>query len=238
MNTVQLERRRLVPRRRADRWHRVSDRFGIVLVLLLATFVLLACGFESKWVRVAVVALQSATLLSVLAAARVSERVQRRAWVLCVCGALLATIGTIVSGQTTATSVAISILNGALVAVAPYVIATAIMRRRVIDARTAAGALCIYIFIGLTWAFVDIVIDALSDHGFFAQTAHATTADFLYFSFVTLTTVGYGDLSAATSVGRAFSVLEALLGQLYLVTVVAVIISKLGTHAEDTDDLA
>jgi hypothetical protein len=238
MDTVRLERRRLLPRRRADRWRAVSDRFGVVLVLLLATFVLLACGFRSPWVRVAVVALQGATLLAVLAAARVSERVQRRAWILCTCGALLATLGTLVSGRTTATSVAISILNGALVAVAPYVIATAIFKRKVIDVRTAAGALCIYLMIGFTWAFADIVIDALSVHGFFAQTAHATTSDFLYFSFVTLTTVGYGDLSAATSVGRAISVLEALLGQLYLVTVVAVIISKLGTHAEGTDDLA
>ena len=52
----------------------------------------------------------------------------------------------------------------------------------------------------------------------------ATTADYLYFSFVTITTVGYGDFTAASGLGRALASLEALLGQVYLVTVVATIV--------------
>jgi len=53
-------------------------------------------------------------------------------------------------------------------------------------------------------------------------------ADFLYYSFVTLTTVGYGDVTAATNLGRMLSVIEALVGQLYLVIVVALIVSNIG----------
>ena len=60
------------------------------------------------------------------------------------------------------------------------------------------------------------------------RTASDSTADFLYFSYVTLTTVGYGDLTAAGGFGRAVAVLEALLGQVYLVTVVALLVSNLG----------
>ena len=53
-----------------------------------------------------------------------------------------------------------------------------------------------------------------------------TPNDFLYFSLATLTTTGYGDLSAATELGRAMAVTEALIGQMYLVTVLAVIVSN------------
>ncbi|HEX3262045.1 MAG TPA: potassium channel family protein [Solirubrobacterales bacterium] len=55
-----------------------------------------------------------------------------------------------------------------------------------------------------------------------------TTKNFLYFSFVTITTVGYGDLTAGTSLGRSIAIAEALTGQIYLVTVVAAIVGVLG----------
>jgi uncharacterized membrane protein len=52
-------------------------------------------------------------------------------------------------------------------------------------------------------------------------------ADFLYYSFASLTTTGFGDITAATSFGRSVGITEALVGQIYLVTVVAVIVSNL-----------
>jgi hypothetical protein len=55
-----------------------------------------------------------------------------------------------------------------------------------------------------------------------------TTKNFLYFSFVTITTVGYGDLTAGTSLGCSIAIAEALTGQIYLVTVVAAIVGVLG----------
>ena len=63
------------------------------------------------------------------------------------------------------------------------------------------------------------------------QTAHATAPDFLYFSFITQTTVGYGDFTASGDLGRALAVLEALGGQLYLVTIIAVLVSRLSARA-------
>ena len=64
---------------------------------------------------------------------------------------------------------------------------------------------------------------------FFVQTSHATLPNFLYFSFITQTTVGYGDFTAAGNLGRALASLEALVGQLYLVTVVAVLVSRMAS---------
>ena len=76
-------------------------------------------------------------------------------------------------------------------------------------------------------------MSALGGAQFFVQTAKPTSADDLYFSFITLTTVGYGDLTAATSLGRSIAVLEALVGQIYLVTIVSVLVSRLGRSRAD-----
>ena len=74
------------------------------------------------------------------------------------------------------------------------------------------------------------MIDRVSG-SFFAQDVPATVSRCLYFSFTTLTTVGYGDLTAASNLGHTLSVAEALAGQIYLVTVVSVIVANLGRRA-------
>lgn len=84
-----------------------------------------------------------------------------------------------------------------------------------------------YLLVGLMFAFVYVAIQNLGGGPFFASGAAATSPRSLYFSFVTLTTVGYGDFTARTNLGHTLSVTEALLGQIYLVTVVAVIVSHL-----------
>jgi hypothetical protein len=69
---------------------------------------------------------------------------------------------------------------------------------------------------------------AVLGHGsFFAQGTDGTRPVRLYFSYVTLATLGYGDYTPAGNLGRSFAVLEALLGQLYLVTVVALVVTRL-----------
>ena len=88
------------------------------------------------------------------------------------------------------------------------------------------GVLCLYLLIGLLFAVIYAVIQQVGTTDFFT-TKHAGRDDFLYFSYATLTTVGYGDLVAASNLGRSLAITEALLGQIYLVTVVALIVSRL-----------
>ena len=129
------------------------------------------------------------------------------------------------------------LLNILLVATVPVVIARSLWRRRLIDVKTVLGAVCIYVLLGMMFAFVYAAINGSTQGSFFVQTAHATTPDFLYFSFVTQTTVGYGDFTAAGDLGRALAVLEALTGQLYLVTIIAVLVSRLsGRNMTTTPD--
>jgi hypothetical protein len=206
--------------------HLPAYRFGIVLGLLFLTFIFMASGPTGDWVPLVAVVLQGATLLAALAAAGAPRRLWRIAIVVVVV-AFISGITVWVSGVDSGGGT-LFILNVLLVAGAPVVIATALVRRGVIDIQTVLGALCIYVLLGMLWAFAFGAIGAIDTQPFFAEQSTSSVADFLYFSFVTLTTTGYGDLTAAGGLGRAVSVIEALLGQLYLVTIVAVIVSRMG----------
>jgi hypothetical protein len=102
------------------------------------------------------------------------------------------------------------------------------LQHRVVNLNTLAAALSAYLVIGLFFTSVYRFIDAVEGGGFFAQTADPQLGDFQYFSFVTLTTVGFGDLTAATSTGRATVIFEAVIAQVFLVTMVARVVSNLG----------
>jgi uncharacterized MnhB-related membrane protein len=86
--------------------------------------------------------------------------------------------------------------------------------------------------LGFLFAFLYAAIDANGSAPFFVQTDAPTIQTFLYYSFVTQTTVGYGDYTAAASLGRTLSTTQALLGQIYLVTVIAVVVSRMTTVRE------
>jgi voltage-gated potassium channel Kch len=98
------------------------------------------------------------------------------------------------------------------------------------------GVLCLYMLIGMLFGFVYGALDRFGGDPFFADGSLATVSRCLYFSFATLTTVGYGDLVARTDTGHTLAVFEALLGQIYLVTVVSLIVSNLGRRARTRDD--
>jgi hypothetical protein len=101
-----------------------------------------------------------------------------------------------------------------------------------VDARTIVGLLCVYLLLGMTFAALYIAIAVASQEPFFAEVQRAEPVDFTYFSYVTLSTVGYGDLTAANPLPKMISALEGLTGQLYLVTVVALAVSRVRTKRD------
>jgi Ion channel len=206
-------------------------RFEIVLALLFATFVMMASAPSGVWARPVIVGLQGGTLVAAFLAARVRRRLMR-VGVLVALFAFVSAVVTAAAGSPGGNGPFL-LLDVLIVGATPIVIARSVWRRGVVDVRTVLAAVCIYITVGMSWAFVYGVVDNLSSGPFFAQTSHATTADYLYFSFVTLTTVGYGDLTVVDGLARAVAVLEALFGQLYLVTVVAVLVSRLAQRRRD-----
>jgi hypothetical protein len=87
------------------------------------------------------------------------------------------------------------------------------------------GALAIYVMIGAFFAAVDNFLNIVGGRQFLVGHPRANFEDFLYFSYSTLTTIGYGDLTPATRSARTLAVAEALIGQFYLVTVLALLVS-------------
>jgi hypothetical protein len=203
-------------------------RFGLVLTLLLATYTFMAIGASGSWVRVVTVTLQGLTLLAALRAAQVHRRTFRLA--AAVAGAaLLASLVSLFFDRGSDGTGLFFALNVLMVAGAPIAIGRALWRRPAVDVHTVLGAVCIYVLVGMLFAFLYGAVGYLAPEPFFVQTSDPTSADFLYFSFITLTTVGYGDYTAAGGLGRALASIQALLGQIYLVTVVATIVSGM-TH--------
>jgi ion channel len=108
-----------------------------------------------------------------------------------------------------------------------------IMRRfaehPVVTGQSVLAALCIYLLFGLAYASIYGFIGALDPVGLFGPTNGAqTNLVRVYYSFITLCTVGYGDFVPYANVTRMVAVTEALVGQVYLVTIVALLVSHVG----------
>ena len=103
---------------------------------------------------------------------------------------------------------------------------------------TMFAGLCIYLLIGMAFSYTYGIISSISDEPVFAQDIDADQSDYLYFSFTTMTTTGYGDLSPESDPARSVAITEQLFGQIYLVTVVALIVSNLGRRGAESNERA
>jgi len=108
-----------------------------------------------------------------------------------------------------------------LVVACPVAVVSRIVHHTRVTVETLLGAICVYVLIGLLFSYVDLAYQFIAGSSYFAQSGHHGPSDFAYFSFITMTTVGYGDLSPATGLPRTLAVLEALTGQIFLVVLVA-----------------
>jgi CDP-diglyceride synthetase len=205
---------------------RALDSYGLVLVLIAASIILLAVAGDGRWSRVVLVVVLGVTLLETLRASNVRRRVLRLAtWLLCP-ALLLAALSAAFGGGEFAHATA-SVVAAGLALIAPAVIVRRLVQHPAITFRTVLGALCVYLLVGFFFSFLFSIIGHVAGP-FFAQPGPAHAIDYVYFSYVTMSTVGYGDLTARSDLGRMLAVTEALLGQLYLVTIVALLVGNLG----------
>ena len=116
-----------------------------------------------------------------------------------------------------------------LLMVTPVIVIGRLLMRPKITLDTVAASLAGYLQIGLLFAAIYSLVSQLQSEPFFAKGSDLlSTFDFQYFSFITLTTVGYGDLTPGTNAGRSLAMLEAVIGQVFLVTIVAVVVGNIG----------
>ena len=199
---------------------RFVDSYASLLVLLLANFFLLELVDDRRWGAVGSTLLSALALIVAISDPDSGHRVTRRHWILVAACVALAPIVLIVNS---ASIVALTyLLPVALLVTAtlPITISRVLHHRRV-TYETVLGALCAYVLIGLMFAFLYLAVNDFSNDPFFAQPGEHTQGEYLYFSFVALTTLGFGDLSPSVGLPQALTVLEALLGSVFLVTLVA-----------------
>jgi hypothetical protein len=209
--------------RRLLRSFRSVDSYGLVVVMILLTYVL-AVSLPMTWGATIVLFVQIATVRLTLHTSRARRPWRLVANVLFVLAAAsaVANLFTLTDGELMA---AVFLAGSILYFVAPFSIVRNIAFRREVDRETMLGALSAYLLFGMAFAFTYRFFGEVQGGPFFGAQGEGGIPEDLFFSFVTLTTTGYGNLVPADNPGQSLAVLEALLGQLFLVTAVAKIVN-------------
>jgi len=201
----------------------VSTRsFGLVLLGLVLSYALSVAGTARQQASL-VLLVQMGTVVIALRAAQ-AHRIARGL----VTGAvLLAIVAAVLNlfGQGHATTGLVFVAGAALYLVTPVSIVRFIVRSGRVDREVVLGVIDAYLMIGMCFAFAYRAMGVLTAGPFFGANGEGTTAQTLFFSFTTLTTTGYGNLIPAARLGQSFAVLEMVVGQLFLVTALAKIVS-------------
>jgi hypothetical protein len=206
---------------------KVEGRFGAVLALLFVAVFLSVSAPDGAWAVLLTTVLLAAALAVAMRASGARPKVVRAWW-----GAAALGVGVSVVIAFTQDARA----AGGYLAVTSLLLTLgamgAIVRRiglhSEISLLTVLGAVCVYVLIGLSLAFVSEAVGELGSRPFFASQDGGTRSDYVYFSFVTMATVGYGDLAPQGGLARALAVTGGLVGQIYLVTAVAALVGNLG----------
>ena len=199
---------------------RFVDSYASLLVLLLANFFLLQLVDDARWGALGSTLLAALALVVAISDPASGHRLQRRHWISVAACVALAPIVLFVNS---ASIVALTYLLPVVLLVTATLPITLnrVLHHRRITYETVLGALCTYVLVGLLFAFVYLAVNEVRGDPFFVQPGPHAQSEYLYFSFVSLTTLGFGDLSPDVGLPQALTVLEALLGQIFLVTLVA-----------------
>ena len=202
-------------------------RYGGVLLLTLAVAVFALIAPDGSAVRTIELFATGATLLVAVLTSRAPAATRRVAGVGVGVVVLGGGITTAFVGPHPAVTFGASAI---LLALTAGVILAGLVRlvvERGVVLQAVFGALAVYMLVGLMFAFLIGALATGESTPYFAQGTDATQNARVYFSFTALTTTGFGDYTAATRAGRALAVLEMLVGQLYLVTVIATLVGNL-----------
>jgi Ion channel len=199
-----------------------GGRYGLLLAVLIGTYLLAAFSGAKLATELQVV------LFAVVLLLALRTSLMPRPWpaviaAVTIVGSLV-TFSTSLDGSRPGTA-AEDLWKALLLLLAAVMVVRRVLARPTVTIQSIYGALSAYMITGLMFASIYAALQHLGTADFFAASQPANTQTFQYFSFTTLTTLGYGDFTAAESGGRAIAVLEALTGQVFLATLVARLVS-------------
>ena len=199
---------------------RVLDSYGMLLALLLVNFLLLELVDDPRWGAIGSTILAAAALIVAISDPDVGEGLRPWHWIaVALCLALAPLVLFVNSSEIIGLTYLLP--AGLLVTATLPVTLSRVLQHRRVTRETILGAICAYVLIGLLFAFLYLAVSDLRDGPFFAQPGPHPESEYLYYSFVTLTTLGFGDLSPAVGLPQALTVFEALVGSIFLVVLVA-----------------
>jgi Ion channel len=201
-------------------------RYGVVLALVFALLLFIILAPSGTWSRAVGLAIETAALVVAIATARERRAVRRRRALAAGGAAAVAVLG--VAAGVVPGSVVVA-LAGLVAFAIPFALGGGLLRmvsEQGVTLQAIAGSLAIYLLIGLLFSWIIGLVTRIDPGPYFAQGTNGSDGQRVYFSFTVLTTTGFGDLSAANSVGRALAVIEMLVGQIYLVTVLGIVVAN------------
>jgi hypothetical protein len=199
-------------------------RYGAVLLLTLVLLLFLIVAPSASWSRAVALGLEGAALVVVAITSRGRPEVRRSRAIAVGAGTAVCLVGIAVGAVPAGVAAMLLVLVIAAILYALVGGLGQLVQTHGVTAQAVAGALTIYLLIGLVFAWTITFIAYASSTPYFAQHTDGSSGERVYFSFTALTTTGFGDLSAGTSLARAMTVLEMLVGQIYLVTVIGVLV--------------
>jgi Ion channel len=212
--------------RRSDRpglGERVSSAFGLVLLLVFATFVAVSLVPWHDWGAVLITTLAVSSAVVALGTGRARRSLVVWSARLGAVAIALALISAFADGRS---YLGISaLLQMILLAAGAGAVLRAVVTEEKVGFRTILGAVSVYLTLGLLFASLFVGIDRLQGSPFFGAGVDLDTGDYAFFSVTTLTTTGYGNLVPAGQPGKMFAVMEMLIGQVFLVTLIARLVS-------------
>lgn len=215
------------------RGHGRPDGFVGVLGLLGVCYMLSAVT-SARWARVVVTVVYVVALVVTVRATDPSLARRRLLRGVVVCCGLVAVVSLAVLPSDAADGV-LDLMATAVLALTLVLVLDRVLRHPTVTVQTIAGALSAYLLIGMTFTSLYAVIAWLGPAPFFGSGAPHGPPALQYFSFTTLTTLGYGDLTVVSDVARAVATLEALVGQIFLATLVASLVTTFRAQGRDAD---
>lgn len=213
-----MRRRRETPLELVER---IADAYGLVLFLILVTFVVMMTLPPEGWGgRVAAIAVAGLTAIVALTSSDVRPARVRLAVLVAIAAVAAGVIAKVIPSDRLL-SLAFAAASILLAIAAATILRRVIVGASEVDFRTILGAISVFTLLGLLFAFLYVAFGRWSHTDFFTGVANAQSSDYLFFSYTTLTTTGYGNLVPAGRVGQSFAVFEMLMGQIFLVTLVA-----------------
>lgn len=214
---------------------RSKDSYSLVMLLIFLDYIAASLLSSHPWGRVITVVLLSTLLVLALYTSRAGRPLMILAGIAFVLNTSAAVASALVPQAETVNRLG-PVIGGVLLLLAPIVILRRIATHRTVTLETILAAIDVYLLLGIIFALIYLGIDIVTAEPFFQGAPEPTGNEYLFFSYTTLTTTGYGNLVPSTNIGRTLAMVEALVGQIYVLVFIARLVALWGQERPGLQD--